>query len=86
MPGLLVQVDLVGLGRGSGQVVAWGLAQVQVGGVLGSTGAGPALGAGGAGRFLRELCGFAHGLLPCCSGCEGVGCSFGVLVLLGIHN
>ena len=37
-------------------------------------------------RFLRELCGFAHGLLPCCSGCEGVGCSFGVVLLLGILN
>ena len=45
----MVQVDLVGLGQGPGQVVARGLAQVQVGGVLGSTGAGPAPGAGGAG-------------------------------------
>ena len=54
VPNPLVQVDLVGFGRGPGQVVAWGLARVQAGGVPGSMGAGPGPGAGEAGVAIPD--------------------------------
>ncbi len=79
LPNPLVQVGLVGLGQGPGKVVARGLAQVQVGGVLGSTGAGPAPGAGGAG-VAAHLAGGAVGVpwvLQALAVVAGVGCDMG---------